>query len=126
MARPSELNRAARALVNVNSIKTKTKPLQEKYSSYVKSAPSMILINGLGQSLAFWKTKADHNGSDDNRAYAYMLDHIELNYQQANGISSKLFDDVIQRMDSDQYRRATNETMDFLKWLKKFATSELA
>ena len=126
MARPSELNRASRALNKINDIKSFPEPLQKKYSSYVKSAPSMILINGLGQSLAFWKTNADQNGSDEKKAYYFLINHIEHNYKEVNKCDSNLFFDVINQMDSDQYRRITNETMEFLKWLKKFATSELA
>lgn len=119
MARPQELERARKALACVQEIKKEEKPeLEKKYSSYVKSAPSMILANGLGQSLAFWKAKAVGD-KIDAKAYKFILTHLDKN------VEKDIFNKVINEYSSEQYRIVTAKTLEFLKWLKKFATAEL-
>ncbi|MEI7811091.1 MAG: type III-B CRISPR module-associated protein Cmr5 [Ignavibacteria bacterium] len=124
MARPHELERAKRALQCINKIKEDKPAWEKKFSSYVKSAPTMVLTNGLGQSLAFWKAKATGE-SVDAKAYRNLIDNLNQNIKLTFFTNNDLLVSVINNFDSWQYRRATSEVLEFLKWLKKFATSEL-
>jgi len=52
-----EQRRAKFAYDKVLEVKRSDQKTQEKYNSYVKSAPVLILTNGLGQALAFYQSK---------------------------------------------------------------------
>jgi len=123
MARPSELKRADRAFQFVQKVKTNQKPeVHEKFNSYVKSAPTMIMVNGLAQALAFWKEKSVGQ-SADAKAYSELLGF--LNGADTNGQANQtLLEKVVNSFDADQYRTATAKVMADLKWLKRFASAE--
>ena len=54
-----EQRRAKFAYDRVLEVKEDDKKTQEKYNSYVKNAPVLILTNGLGQALAFYLSKLE-------------------------------------------------------------------
>lgn len=110
-----------------------------KYKSYVKKLPSMILSNGLGQTLAFVcakrkkiKNEKDEKklpGNSDNPKNAYDLIYKHLTeYLKSNSSprikmpegQNELIEWVIS-LDSYNYRYVTEEILAFLNWLKKFA-----
>jgi len=121
MPQTKEIDRAKRAYNCV--IAVKDTQFEDKYSSYVKSAPTMILSNGLGQSLAFWKSKAASR-SIEAQAYQTLLSNLDENVQIISN-QGQLFDAVINRFDHSQYKLAAKEALAFLAWLKRFASSEL-
>lgn len=124
MAKTKDIERAQRAFDCVKKVKSEGgENIEKKYASYVKSAPSMILSNGLGQSLAFWKSKASGD-SADAKAYRYLLKNLDDNIKINNNQAS-LFEAVIGNFTHYQYKVAATETLAFLGWLKRFATSEL-
>jgi CRISPR-associated protein Cmr5 len=124
MAKTKDIERAQKAFECVTKVKSEgNENLEKKYASYVKSAPSMILSNGLGQSLAFWKSKASGK-NDDAKAYRYLLKNLDDNIKINNNQTS-LFEAVIGNFTHYQYKVAAAETLAFLGWLKRFATSEL-
>ena len=105
------------------------------YKSYVKRLPSMILTNGLGQTLAFIVSKRKKEkdnkkpGTEQNPKNAYDLIYRQLtNYLKSNSSvrinmpqdKNELVEWVIS-LDSDKYRYVTEEVLAFLNWLKKFA-----
>ncbi len=107
----------------------------DNYDSYVKKIPSMILSNGLGQTLAFIvaKRKKDNErgkaGSENNPKNAYDLIYKHLtDYLRSNSSvritmpqeRSDLLEWVIS-CDSAEYRHITQEVLAFLNWLKRFA-----
>ncbi|GMU86206.1 MAG: hypothetical protein AMXMBFR48_14480 [Ignavibacteriales bacterium] len=121
MARPSELTRADRAFKFVQKVKTNHDTnVHEKFNSYVKSAPTMILVNGLAQALAFWKEKSVGQ-SADSKAYSELLGFLNGTDTQGN---QPLLEKVVNSFNSDQYRTATAKVMAELKWLKRFASAE--
>ncbi|MBO8152649.1 MAG: type III-B CRISPR module-associated protein Cmr5 [Candidatus Marinimicrobia bacterium] len=106
----------------------------DKYASYVKKIPQMILSNGLGQTLAFIiskKQKQKENrppGSKENPKNAYDLIYKQLTeYMKSNHTSrismphneSDLIKWVIS-CNSTDYRYITQELLALLGWLKRF------
>ncbi|CUT01625.1 type III-B CRISPR module-associated protein Cmr5 [Candidatus Kryptobacter tengchongensis] len=107
----------------------------DKYKSYVKKIPSMILTNGLGQTLAFIcaKRKKEKDkkkpGSEGNPKNAYDLIYKQLtDYLKSDSTArirmpenqNELIEWVIS-LDSYNYRYVTEEVLAFLNWLRKFA-----
>jgi len=111
----------------------------DKYKSYVKRIPSMILSNGLGQTLAFVvskKKKAKREegrlispGNEKNPKNAYDLIYKQLTeYMKSEHTArikmpqdkNELIEWVIS-CDSSNYRYITQEILAFLNWVKRFA-----
>ncbi|MEO0249209.1 MAG: type III-B CRISPR module-associated protein Cmr5 [candidate division WOR-3 bacterium] len=94
----------------------------EKYASLAKSAPVMILTNGLGQTLAFFISKA--NGRNE---YSVLLDHLTqwlyANVPWTTPRAGTLIEQVMGEA-SPGYRLATEEALAFLSWVKRFATAK--
>lgn len=96
--------------------------LIDDYASIVKSAPVMILTNGLGQALAFIISKSK------SKEYSLLYDHLNkwlagnVVWTQNEDISNDLIERVIHEK-SQGYRMATEEALAFLAWIKRFATA---
>ncbi|MBI5194650.1 MAG: type III-B CRISPR module-associated protein Cmr5 [Nitrospirae bacterium] len=96
--------------------------LIDDYASLVKSAPVMILTNGLGQALAFIISKSK------SKEYSLLYDHLNkwlagnVVWTQNEDISNDLIERVIHEK-SQGYRMATEEALAFLAWVKRFATA---
>jgi CRISPR-associated protein Cmr5 len=114
-----EQQRAARAWECITEIKQKGKEPGEKYRSLAQKMPAYILTNGLGQSLAFLKSKP----SDE---HGWLYEHLSnwVRPQVDSASDQSLLQWVIDN-DSNAYRRATTETLAFLTWLKRLAEAEL-
>lgn len=101
------------------------KGYEKEYSALARSAPADILGNGLGQSLAFWRAKSKGN---EKNAHGQVFNNVSAWCKQQLNISDKhesLLDWIVNEADTDGYRRASNEAMAFLGWLKRFAEAEL-
>ncbi len=116
--------RAAFAWQRVEEAKSKLSEKDYKsYKNLAKSAPALIMNNGLMQTLAFFTSKGkDHHGQLQGDILAWLEKQKQLpskDYTQAmNFLHSKA--------NSEQYRLATDETMHLLRWLRQFADSEFA
>lgn len=85
-----------------------------EYKSYCKKLPSMVLTNGLGQTLAFMNAK---KGS-------YYLIYLQLeNYIKkfTNYLNDTRLLNFVISTDSYKYRHITNEAFSFMNWLKRFS-----
>jgi len=95
---------------------------QKEYRSYSRKIPTMILTNGLGQTLAFIKSK-----SEKGNAYSLIYDQL-TEYMESDSVSgikmpsdkNDLTEWVIS-CDSTTYRHITREILAFLNRLKRFA-----
>jgi len=124
-----EQGRAALAYSYVDEVciqsKDIQKDIQKEYKSYVKSIPMMIKTNGLGNTLAFAKSK-----SNKNTAYQLILKQIlgELtNYSMIPGTvtdEDKLIHHVIS-INSTKYRALTVEVLALFNWLRRFADGKI-
>lgn len=115
--RSTEQKRAEKAL---NVVKNVTKSNREDYRTLAMQAPAHIQTNGLGQTLAFWRSKGRTKPADI--LYSHVSEWVcpRMNWSETDDLLTKLTACSIQK-----YRRATAETMAFLIWLKRFAEAEL-
>jgi len=111
-----EQKRAAQAWQDVHNYIQKGKSLKE-YKALASSAPADIQINGLGQVLAFWRSK----GKPEHEA---LYDHLSSWVIQRMGARGDLLQWIMQT-DSVNYRKATVEALAYIAWLKRFAQAEI-
>ncbi len=122
-----EQKRAAFAWKCVDEVKEK----KDDYASVAKKAPADIQINGLGQTLAFWRAKGKKDKEYD-QIYRHVSEWVlekRLEKTHPKGLLGWLMSEGITNPNvptsSDDYRRATSEAIAFLIWIKKFAEAEL-
>ncbi|ALV63532.1 CRISPR-associated RAMP Cmr5 [Thermococcus sp. 2319x1] len=137
--RTLEQERAKFAYEKVREVMNADENVQKKYSSYVKSAPALIMTSGLGQTLAFYLSKLEKKGEADCEsiipikeekaekiAYAYLYKHIcewlaERRKLTDNRDPLKFYLEA----DALEAITLTQETLALLNWLKKFADAML-
>jgi len=107
-----EQERAAYALACIRQVKG-TRAAGE-YRREVMGLPAMVLVNGLGQTLAFLKAKKKLVASEP----------LSQGVRVRLGFQGDLLDEVT-RMDVATYRLAQLEALAVLGWLKRFAEAEL-
>lgn len=122
MLRSLEQDRAKYAMTSIMSIKSADTTVQKNYKSYVKSASMLILINGLGNALAFIKSK-----KKDGDAYDRLYKHLNEWLEEKEIISKTDVLEWITKEDTTslQIHRATDEILALLNWMKRFADAEL-
>ncbi len=106
----------------VAGVKEENADLQRKYGSLARKLPSLILANGLGQTLAYLKSKGYDKGKPDPKKAEGLL-FTQLS-QHVLGKDKDLLTEVM-RENSSEYRRHTTEVLAFAGWLKRFAEAEL-
>ena len=105
----------------------------DKYKSYVKKTPMMILNNGLGATFAFIYSKQKKYdskkqkkaGEKENPKNAYDLIYKQVDeWLQESYIKKPKNDDLMKWIidqESQEYRATTNEVLALFNWLKRFA-----
>ena len=116
--RTLEQERAARAWKNVREVVGHEKA--KEYCQLAKGAPADIQTFGLGQTLAFWNAKGEpHHRNLFNHVSIWALEQMKVTDSEG------LLHWLINSADTDDYRRATAETIAFLNWVKRFAEAEI-
>jgi len=85
-------------------------------------APSMILKNGFGQTLAFWKSKEKEK--DEYNEYKCLFNILKtwlIQKEFAEGNTPEDFLKSLSTMDQKKYLIAQKETLDLLEWVKRYA-----
>ncbi|MEM4555091.1 MAG: type III-B CRISPR module-associated protein Cmr5 [Candidatus Anstonellaceae archaeon] len=95
---------------------------KREYGSLARKVPSLILTNGLGQTLAFLKAKGKGDPSDEHEVF---YQHISNWLKQRLRLEDDLLEWIVNSANSQQYRIATMEALVFLQWLKRFAEAIL-
>ena len=119
-----EQGRATYAFKAVNDVEEKYK---KKYKTAAKKTPVLVKTNGLGQTLAFIKSKG---GKYDRGKKKVIKNGYDIFYEQigewlrsdaANQLVSEgeLVKEVIQ-LESQVYRQVTVETLALLNWMRRF------
>lgn len=102
--------------------------LKKEYKSAAKKFPVLIKMNGLGQSLAFLKSKGgkinEKTGKKEINAHDRLYEHIgnwlqTEDEKQLVGKDEELVKEVIQ-LESHAYRQVTTETIALLNWIRRF------
>lgn len=142
MLRSLEQERAKYAWYCINEIKREEdNNLEDKYKSYVKKAPSYILVNGLGNTLAFFKSKfggseksedkedkkanEDKKVSKDKEAYEALYNHINKWFQKRFKAEEDILEWITLKASSIDVFKVTKETIALLNWMRRFAEAEL-
>jgi len=95
---------------------------QKEYKSYTRKIPTMILSNGLGQTIAFVKAKAEKGNAYD-LIYKQLTEYMKSDHTTRIRMPQNKNDLVewVISCDSLTYRYITQEILAFLTWLKKIA-----
>jgi len=118
--RTLEQERAKHAWDCVQEVKDK--PFAGNYRTIAVKVPSLIVTNGLGQTLAFLKAKGKGEpGNEHEVLYRHLTDWVGRKVHADGDLLSWL----VNTATSQQYRLATMEALALLQWLKRFAEAEL-
>jgi CRISPR-associated protein Cmr5 len=109
-------------LVQLKSDEGAIKKFRAAYGRQAKRIPAQIQTNGLGQTLAFLRSKG--KGRPDSEHQSLYNDLSSWVVVQMGWSNSDLLKKVLEN-DSATYRRATAEALAYLIWLKRFAEAEL-
>lgn len=118
--------RAAFALQGVEKAKNELDEKQcKEYKSHVSALPFMIHANGLGQAMAFYKSKCATDSKGNKKLdyvllYQLLSDWLSQDDQPFAGM--ELLEGITQT-DMHAYITAQAEAMVFMSWVKKFATA---
>ena len=99
---------------------------EEKYANLAKSAPALIMNNGLMQTLAFYKSKGKGKGVEE--AHNKLLEDVCLWLGQRDFAlkADSPFKGVMTFLHGSEsaiYRRATEEALALLRWIRQFASA---
>ncbi len=130
--RSMDQERAKRAWDCIQEVKNNDTEVKKKYRSYVKNAPALIQINGLGNALAFYRSKigkeetGESKLSPEKKAYSILYNHINGWIKgKRKEINDTLEWIIGQNTSSMDVFSVTVEIMSFLGWLERFAEAEL-
>lgn len=122
-----EQRRAAFALERIGKIKETIK--HGEFRSYSRALPAMIHTNGLGQAMAFCKSKAQSkNGKTYGALYDILSDWLTRDGQPlspSNAATSRDLLECMAKVDMYYYRVAQAEALALMEWVRKFAVAFL-
>lgn len=120
--RTLEQRRGEQAWEYVRDAKRELGKKQKEYRARALGLNAMIQINGLGQTLAFFKAKGR-----TNQEYRLLFEQLsrwvsmEIFHEERNDLLAW----VVSQASGEQYRQAMAECMAFGIWLRRFAEAEL-
>ncbi|MBF0220420.1 MAG: type III-B CRISPR module-associated protein Cmr5 [Gammaproteobacteria bacterium] len=123
MPQTIEQQRAAYALKRVNhhlADAAFTEDDRKEFNSYAQALPAMIHTNGLGQAMAFYRSK----GGNHERIYQLLSGWLCRENQPYSGQTDLLT--AITQTDMHHYRMAQVESQALLGWLKRFTKAFMA
>lgn len=108
----------------------KVQNINKEYENLAKSAPALIMNNGLMQTLAFFQSKGrEHHNLLNNHIFEWLAGRFDTVPKPPYGRNSGGFLEVmnaLRQMDSMDYQRATEEVLALLRWLRQFAAAVMA
>ncbi len=97
----------------------------DKFDSFAAGAGTMILRNGLGQTMAFWMQKSEGKDTEKHGALLKIvrewLNKKEI-IQSSDNIS---FIKKLGEVSQETYLAAQKETLELLEWIKRYAGAQL-
>jgi CRISPR-associated protein Cmr5 len=120
--------RAAYALESVLHITNgKSEKEKKEFKAFTAGAPSMILQNGFGQTLAFWQAKGSdkHLALFDISVKWLSLKKGDVKNTFASETDVRQFLQELCSMKQNDYLKAQSETLALLEWIKRFANADL-
>lgn len=95
--------------------------LKKETVNFLKGLPPMIMQNGLGQTIAFIKSKSkdkDDKNNNDKNEYEKILKMFNALFGENN---KDLIKEVIFNLTPAEYLRKQREAIEYAGWMKKFA-----
>ena len=89
------------------------------YREMAKGAPALIMGNGLMPALAFYQSRTGSNQNPASLILADLLGWLAARKLVPNNFSAAMT--AFFGAPSQEYMRATEETLAMLKWLRQFA-----
>lgn len=117
MAQTLQQQRAKFALDQIRARAHLSKMKKEEFAGYTRGLPAMILMNGLGQAAAFYRSKGETHGD----LYELISEWLRRPGQPYHDKKDLL--DGITQGDMHAYRIAQAEALALLDWVKKFANA---
>ena len=111
-----------RATYAFNAVQGVSENLKKKYKTAAKKAPVLVKTNGLGQTLAFIKSKGGKRGEENGYDELYKQIAKWLQTEDAKALvppQGELVREVI-KLPSPAYRQVTIETLTLLNWIRRF------
>ena len=116
--------------------------ITDDFRSFSASAPSMILQNGFGQTMAFWYQKGSKKDKvrkdiivDTDDKHIRLLNIVKNWLSLKNGDINnkyikkteeiKIFLAELSKMEQQDYLAAQEETLRLLEWVKRYANAGL-
>mgnify|MGYP000122275453 CR=1 FL=1 len=93
------------------------------YKTLAKGAPALIMNSGLMPTLAFYNAKggaAQQLLDDLIRGLSWRLGNKALQPGHGSRLFEPFMRDVLQKVDSREYLRYTDEALELLKWIRQF------
>lgn len=112
-----ENGRAKYAFEAVDELMKKNSRHQSEVRSYIKRLPVMIQTNGLGQALAFYYSKQGIH----KEIYIKLGEWFSNKENYSLIMLEKELIEEITNMNRDTYRFVTNEVIELLNWMRRFA-----
>lgn len=120
-----EQERAKKAWEDIQNVARRSEDdFKKKYGSLARRVPMLVLTNGLGQTLAYLRSKGKDDQSNEHNVLFRHLADWTMSQVAPNEKDRDLLAWVLNN-DSAAYRRATAEALAYLTWLKRFAEAEL-
>jgi len=122
--RTMDQQRAEFALKTIDAFSNRDESSQAELRRYLIQLPALIQMNGLGQALAFYRSK----GMPSSHGDIYSLLGKWLCEKPEGRIFNIGETDVLRAItsaDMFRYMAAQNEALALLEWLKKFASAML-
>lgn len=94
---------------------------REKFKPFIAGLPSMILQNGLGQTLAFLQSK----GKEEHKAaFSIMVKWLHKEKILTNCGPLQAVEEI-SKLSQQHYLLAQEEGLKLLEWVKRYANSDL-
>jgi len=121
-----ENNRAKFAFEEIKAVSEKLNDKRKKeYKSWAKKIAVMIKANGLGQTMAFLRSKMkEENDTESHYGFYYGLTAKWLEKKKMIEPKTDLLETVVS-IESVEYRRFTRESIALFNWVRRFADGYL-
>ena len=117
-----EHERAAFAWTSASRAKEANPGQYAEYVNLAKAAPSLIMGNGLMQTLAFFQAKGkEHHRQLSSHLFEWLHRRFPSQFGTGAGISFERIMKGLYGAPSSVYMQATQETLELLRWVRQFA-----
>jgi CRISPR-associated protein Cmr5 len=119
-----EQKRMAHAWKAVAEItKQSNQSLSKAYRALVRQAAADVMTSGLGQTVAFWRSKIKNDKGKEQKA---LYDSVNTWLKGQLALEKDLHAWIVaENTTTAAYLRATREAVAYLVWLKRFAEGEI-